>query len=544
MMVMPISRSGEVDELLRDMLERTTTAAVTAASGHPRHRQRPDVSRTAVYLVGAGPGDPGLLTLRGVECLESADVVLYDYLVNPAILEHAPATAELIPLGRRITGRGLSPDAIADRMIAEAKRGKTVVRLKGGDPSVFARGADEEAALRAAGVTFEIVPGITAGLAVAAYCEIPITQQDDASAVALVTGRERDAKTVSRLDYGALASFPGTLILYMGVTRAGEWSKELIAHGKSPDTPVAIVRWCTRAEQHRVRCTLGSAAAVIAEHGIRPPAVIVVGDVVRRAPERAWFDARPLFGVRVLVPGSAETSQTLRALLTRLGADAIIQPAIRTTDPPDWAPMDDALEHLDRHDWLVFTNATGVDYFMRRLFARGQDVRRLAAVQVAAIGAGTADRLARYHVRPEHNPEEYEPAGLARTLVAEGRGQPVLLVRPSQGAEALAQALTDNGATVTQVAAYASHDVEEPDPDVAAALSAAEIGWIAVTSSSAARALDRLYGTALRRARFATIGPLASATLRGLGYEPAAEAQPQTTAGLADAILHAQLADD
>ena len=543
-MVMPVSRSGEVDALLRDMLARTAAEGVVDAAMHPRDAARPDVGRTSVYLVGAGPGDPGLLTVRGVECLECADVVLYDYLVNPAILEHAPATAELIPLGRRITGRGLSPEAIADRMIAEAKLGKTVVRLKGGDPSIFGRGADEEGALRAAGVPFEIVPGITAGLAVAAYCEIPITQQDDASAVALVTGRERDAKTVSRLDWGALASFPGTLVLYMGVTRAAEWSQELIAHGKSPDTPVAIVRWCTRAEQQRVRCTLGSATAVIAEHGIRPPAVIVVGDAVRRAPERAWFDARPLFGVRVLVPGSAETSQTLRALLTRLGADAIIQPAIRTTDPIDWAPIDTAVDHLDRYDWLVFTNATGVDYFLRRLFARGKDVRHLAAVQVAAIGAGTADRLSRYHVRPECNPEEYEPGSLARTMVADGRGGRVLLVHAPQGAESLAQALRATGATVDQVAAYASVDVEDPDPDVAAALEAGEIGWIAVTSSSAARALVRLYGAGLRHARFATIGPLASGTLRELGYAPAAEARPPTTAGLADAILHAHLADD
>lgn len=539
-MVMPAVGFNEVAAPLGRPAEQAADAVVNPVptQGVGSH---PDVGRTTVYLVGAGPGDPGLITLRGVECLESADVVLYDYLVNPAVLEHAPATAELIPLGRRITGRGLSPEAIADRMIAEARLGRTVVRLKGGDPSVFGRGADEEGALRAAGVPFEIVPGITVGLAVAAYCEIPITQQDDASAVALVTGRERDAKTVSRLDWGALASFPGTLVLYMGVTRAAEWSQALIAHGKSPDTPVAIVRWCTRTEQQRVRCTLGSAAAVIAEHGIRPPAVIVVGDVVRRAPDRPWFEARPLFGVRVLVPGSAAASQTLRVLLTRLGADAIIQPAIRTTDPLDWAPVDTALDALDQYDWLVFTNATGVDYFLRRLFARGEDVRRLAAVQLAAIGAGTADRLSRYHVRPECTPEEYEPVSLARTLVADHRGRRVLLVRATQGAESLAQALSAAGATVDQVTAYGSMEVEDPDPDVAAALAGGEIGWIAITSSAAARSLVRLYGEALRRARFATIGPLASATLRELGYEPAVEAQPQTTAGLVDAILHAHL---
>jgi uroporphyrinogen III methyltransferase/synthase len=491
-----------------------------------------------VYLVGAGPGDPGLITLRGVECLARADLVLYDYLVNPAILEHAPATAELIPLGRRISGRGVTPDDITTRMVAEARQGKTIVRLKGGDPSVFGRGADEEQALREAGIPFEIIPGITTGLAVAAYCEIPITQQDDASAVALVTGRERDAKVVSRLDFGALASFPGTLLLYMGVTRAEEWSGALMEHGKSPDTPVAIVRWCTRAEQRQVRCTLGTAARVIAEQNIRPPAVIVIGDVVARAPAVPWFEARPLFGTRVLVPGSPATSELLRARLTHLGADAIIQPAIQVTDPPDWTPIDAALDQVDRYDWLVFSNAAGVDYFLRRLFDRGGDARRLGAVRICAIGAGTADRLTRYHVVADLVPEGFGAASLARSLLpAEGGPPRILLVRSGHGGDALIAALRAGGGTVDPVAAYQSTDVEEPDPDVAAALAAGEIAWIAITSSSVARSLVRLYGDALRPARFATIGPLASATLRELGFEPTVEADPQTTAGLVDAIL-------
>jgi uroporphyrinogen III methyltransferase/synthase len=492
-----------------------------------------------VYLVGAGPGDPGLITLRGVECLARADVVLYDYLVNPAILEHAPTTAELIPLGRRISGRGVAPDDITTRMIHEARAGRTVVRLKGGDPSVFGRGADEETALREAGIPFEIIPGITTGLAVAAYCEIPITQQDDASAVALVTGRERDAKVASHLDFGALASFPGTLLLYMGVTRAEEWSGALIEHGKSPDTPVAIVRWCTRAEQRQVRCTLGTAARVITEQNIRPPAVIVIGDVVARAPAVPWFEARPLFGTRVLVPGSPATSELLRARLTDLGADAIIEPAIRITDPPDWAPIDTALDGLGQYDWLVFSNAMGVDYFLRRLFARGGDARRLGAVRVCAIGAGTADRLTRYHVTADLVPEGFGAASLARELVTAGHRSRILLVRSGRGGDALIAALQAGGATVEPVAAYVSTDVAEPDPDVAAALEAGEIAWIAITSSSVARSLVRLYGHRLHSARFAAIGSLASATLRDLGFEPTVEAAPQTTAGLVDAIRRA-----
>jgi len=246
-----------------------------------------------VYLVGAGPGDPDLITLRAVECLRRADVVLYDYLVNPAVLEHAPASAELVCLGHHSTGRACSPEEIVARMLDEARKGRTVVRLKGGDPSIFGRGADEAEALRGAGIPFEIVPGITAALAAAAFCEIPITHHQDASAVALVAGQERHCKAVSCLDYGALASFPGTLVFYMGVTRAAEWSAALLAHGKPPETPVAIVRRCTWSEQQMIRCTLGTVAKTIQEHELRPPAVFVVGKVVDRAPERSWFAEHP-----------------------------------------------------------------------------------------------------------------------------------------------------------------------------------------------------------------------------------------------------------
>jgi uroporphyrinogen III methyltransferase/synthase len=515
---------------------RPTLLASEGVPGTTETRPR----RGVVYLVGAGPGDPGLITRRGIECLQEADIVLYDYLVNPALLEHARPTAELVPLGRRTTGRGLTPEQISRRMIEAAGRGRTVVRLKAGDPSVFARGADEEGALRQAGIPFEIVPGITAGLAVAAYCEIPITHHDEASAVALVTGRERDEKAVRALDYGALASFPGTLVFYMGVTRAEEWSAALIAGGKPPETPVAIVRWCTRAEQQRVRCTLGTVAAVIAKRRLRPPAVIVVGEVVGQAPERAWFDARPLFGVRVLVPGTPAASQALRDRLTQLGADAVIQPAIRIAPPADWASLDTALLRLDQYDWLVFSSAHAVDGLLGRLLQQGGDVRRLGRLKVAAIGEGAADRLACYHVRADLVPGEFVAESLARAIAGRSAGTRVLLVRSSRGSDALAGALAHRGAVVDRVAAYRSSDVITPDPDVAAALAAGEIRWIAITSSAAARSLARLYGDALRRARLATIGSQTSATLRALGHRPAVEASPRTTAGLVDAILRAE----
>jgi uroporphyrinogen III methyltransferase/synthase len=492
-----------------------------------------------VYLVGAGPGDPGLITLRGVECLRNADVVLYDYLVNPAVLAHAPASAELIALGVPGTGRTLSPEEITARMVGEAGRGRTVVRLKGGDPSVFGRAADETDALRAAGIPFEIVPGITTGLAVAAYCEIPITHQDEASAIALIAGRERDAKTESQLDHAALAKFPGTLVFYMGVGRAAEWSQALIEHGKPATTPVAMVRWCTRAQQETTRCTLDTVAEVIERKGLRPPVVFVVGDVVDRAPEVSWFAARPLFGTRVLVPGSPSVSEKLREGLAALGADVITQPAIHITDPPDWGPVDAALDLLDQYHWLVFSSANGVDYLLGRLLDRGGDLRGLGRVKLAAMGSGTAERLARYHLRADLVPEEFVAESLAQALIGEARDRRFLLARASRGRELLADALRQAGAEVDQVVVYGSADVAEPDAEVATALSAGEIDWITVTSSATMRSLVRLYGDALKKARLASIGPIASATLRELGYEPAAEASPQTTTALVEAILRA-----
>jgi len=502
----------------------------------------PSGTPATVYLVGAGPGDPGLITLRAVECLGRADVVLYDYLVNPAALKHAPAAADLVCLGHHSTGRALPPDEIIARMLDEARRGRTVVRLKGGDPSVFGRGADEIEALRGAGVPFEIVPGITAGLAVAAFCEIPITHHDDASAVALIAGQERHSKTESRLDYGVLAEFPGTLIFYMGVRKVAQWSRALIEHGKPPETPVAIVRRCTWAQQETVRCTLGTAAEVVGEKSLRPPAVFVVGKVADRAPRRSWFTARRLFGVRVVVAGSPDTSGKLHSQLAALGADVIIQPAIQITDPPDWAPVDAALDRLDRYDWVVFSSSNGVDYLFRRLFDLGGDLRRLGGVKLAAVGPGTAERLTRYHLQADLVPEQFRAESLAQALVGEAKGRRFLLARTTRGRQVLADELEGAGAHVDQVVVYGSVDVEDPDPEVATALSSGEIGWVAVTSSATARSLVRLYGDALRRARLVSISPLTSAALRDLGYEPAAEASRHTVAGLVDAILRVEQA--
>ena len=300
-----------------------------------------------VYLAGAGPGDPGLLAVRAAECLREADLVLYDYLVNPVVLEYAGAEAERVCLGHHGTGRHVSQDEINARMIAAARQGKTVVRLKAGDPCVFGCLAEEVGALRAAGIPLEIIPGVTAGLAVAGYAEIPVTHGQVGVGRGAGHRPSTPGKAGPPLDYAALAAFPGTLIFYMGVTSAAEWSGALMAGGRSPDTPVAIVRRCTWADQETVRCTLATVAEVLASRQVRPPAIFVVGDVVGLAPETSWFAERPLFGVCVLVTRPSEQVHELRDRLAALGAEVLAQPGIEIGPPPDWAPVDAALGRLD-----------------------------------------------------------------------------------------------------------------------------------------------------------------------------------------------------
>ncbi len=491
----------------------------------------------SVHLVGAGPGDPGLITVRAVQCLQEADLVLYDYLANPTLVEYAPEGAELIRLGRHDQGRALTPDEITDVMVKAALEGRNVVRLKGGDASIFARGGDEADACRAAGITFEIVPGITSGLATAAYAEIPLTHFEDASAVALVTGHERDDKEESHLDYKALAAFPGTLVFYMGVKWAGKWSGALMEHGKPPDTPVAVVQWCSRARQQTCKCTLETVAQVIGEKGLKPPALFVVGKVVDHAPALSWFQERPLFGTSVLVAGSRRTSSKLRQRLTVLGAEVLTQAAIRVGPPPDWSFADAALDRLGEYDWLVFTSGNGVDGLLGRIFEGGDDVRSLGRVRIAALGKGTAERLGHYNIKADLIPDRVDATRLAETLTRDAPGGAFLLARASGDRPVLAEELEELGAGVDQIPVYRTVEVEEPNEDVADALRAGEVTWITVTSSPTARSLVSLYGDLLKSSRLVSISPLTSATLKEMGYEAALEASPHTVDGMMEALL-------
>ncbi len=489
-----------------------------------------------VFFVGAGPGDPGLVTLRAVECLAQADLVVYDYLVNPRILDHVPATAEKWGLGHHGAARSLSQAEINEQVLAATRQGKTVVRLKGGDPAVFAKSAEETEVLRQAGIEFEIVPGVTSGLAAASYAGVPITHHHGSSAVALVTGQERHDKAAEALDYAALAGFPGTLVFYMGVTTAPQWTEALIRGGKSPATPAMIVRRSTWPDQLAVPCTLGNLAQVVADRKIRPPAIIIVGDVVARAPERSWFAARPLAGRRVLVTRSADQAGSLRDELAELGADVWTQPAIEISPPADWRPVDEAIARLPEYDWLVFSSVNGVRALLDRLCRHG-DLRRLGSVKLAAIGSGTADELARYHLQADFVPQEFRAEALAAGLAADAAGRRFLLARASRGREVLAEQLTAAGGTVEQIVVYRSTDVRVAEQGVAEALAEGKIDWVIVTSSAIARALGTLFAEHLGKAKLASISPITSGVLRELGFEPAAEATQYTMGGVIEAIL-------
>ena len=492
-----------------------------------------------VYLVGAGPGDPDLITLRGLRCLREADIVLFDYLANEHILDHAADSATLTCLGRHGRGRLMSQQEVNGAMIAAAQAGQTVVRLKGGDPTIFARAREEIEALEAHRIPYEIVPGVTAAVAAASCAGIPMTDREFASCVALVTGQENRDKGESALDYASLAQFPGTLVFYMGVTTAPVWSQALIENGMSPSTPIAVIRRGSLPDQQIVKGRLEDAAKIMTPSRIRPPAIVIVGPVAQRAQSTNWFTARPLFGQTILVTRPAHQTKEMVDELRRLGARVLSQPAIEIGPPDDWKDVDACLARLGDFDWVVFSSGNGVEYFLQRLEATGRDMRALGNVRLAAIGPATAAALQRYHLRADVQPAEYRAEALAAELVRQPPGSRFLLVRASRGREVLAQQLTQQGHQVTSVVVYVSRDAMQPAKEIAAELKAGKIDWITVTSSAIARSLVRLCRDDLKQARLAAISPLTASTLADEGFPPQAIARQYTTAGIIDAILAA-----
>ena len=489
-----------------------------------------------VSLIGAGPGDPGLLTLRGAELLGRCDVVLYDGLSNQEMLRHAPA-AEHICVGKHGQIRIWRQAEIIAEMLHHAAAGRRVVRLKGGDPAVFARTAEEVEALRQANVPFEIVPGITAALAAGSYAGIPITHRGLASAVALVTGHEEPSKQQSSLDWDALAKFPGTLVVYMGVTTAEAWTSALIQAGKPTDTPTAIIRRCSHADQQVVHCPLGEVADRLTPASkIRPPVIVIIGPVTGLASTMRWFDRRPLHGQRVLVTRPAEQADALAVPLREAGAITLEQAAIEIAAPDSWDEVDRAISQLDDFDVLVFCSRNGVKYFVERLLELGLDTRSLAAVKLAVVGSQTARALEAYHLKADLVPDDFHAAALADKICEGSDLHRCLLVRASRGKDDLQVKLRTAGKEVQQVVAYAHRDVATADEQILEAMQHGQLDWVTVTSSASARNLHRLFGDVLKQCRLASLSPITSEALKELGLEITVEADPATMPALVQAI--------
>lgn len=526
--------------------------------------------RVTCYLVGAGPGDPSLITARGLDLIRRADAIVYDYLASDRLLDQAPAGADLVYVGKKGFGRHVSQDQINDLLVTKARElearaeaaggvgkpdgeGPVLVRLKGGDPYVFGRGGEETLALRAAGIPFEVVPGVTAGIAVPAYAGIPVTHRKLSSSVTLVTGHEDPTRTASSLDWPALAALVArgdTVCFYMGVHTLPQIARRLQEEGAPAQTPAALVRWGTTSDQETLVSTLAGLAQDAARARFAAPAIIVVGRTVDLRQELSWYEDLPLFGRTVVVTRSRTQAEGLVGRLRELGANVREVPAIAFEDPEDYGALDAGLGRLDAYDWIVFTSANGVKRFfdrLRKVF--GRDARSLAGSLVAAIGPGTARALEAQGIMADLVPKDFRAEGMFEAMrdycaSHEGmtlRGARVLIPRAQVARDALPQLLSDAGAQVDVAAAYRT---VVPGGGIAdelrRALAAGRVDAVTFTSSSTVRNFCALLGadaaSLMDGVAACSIGPITSQTLRDQGIEPAVEADRYTVEGLVAAI--------
>lgn len=513
-----------------------------AISPRGESRQRPG----RVVLVGAGPGAPDLITRRGAAWLSQADLIVYDYLANAALLSHARHDAETICLGKHGTGRLWNQEQINETLVREALRGRLVVRLKGGDPSIFGCAAQEIEALQRAGIDFEVVPGVTAAIGAAAIAGIPLTHRDHASAVAFVTGSEDRDKQQSSLDFHALAHFPGTLVFYMGTTTVETWSRGLLEFGKPPETPVAIVRHATLPDQSVITTYLGDVVnQVRTTPKLRPPVVFIVGETAHISHHYAWTATRPLSGRLCLVPRPAGTSETLLQSITDLGGVAIACPVTVVMPPQDEPACVAAFRRGCCHDWVLFTSINGAQASFRLLESAGRDSRWFANASLAAIGPATQQALRAYGLMADLVPERHDSEGLVAAL--KRRAAPsssLLLLRGERTRGQLVPQLRDAGFHVDELIVYRTVDIDAPDPQILDRMKAGKLDWVFVTSVAIGQALYTAYGSALHQCRLVSISPRVTQELKNLGYQVAAEAHTATTDSMLDAVLQWEMGAD
>jgi uroporphyrinogen III methyltransferase/synthase len=494
-----------------------------------------------VSLVGAGPGDPGLLTLAGRDRLQQADVVVYDRLIATSLLDHAPSTAERVFAGKSASNKALSQDEINALLVQRGSAGSRVVRLKGGDPFVFGRGGEEALALAAAGIPFEVVPGVTAAVAAPAYAGVPVTQRGLASSFAVVTGHEDEGKTELSVDWRALATSVDTIVVLMGGSALSTVASSLIDGGRKPETPAVSIEWGTTTQQKSVSAPLAAIAASVATAGLGSPLLTVIGHVAGLREHLSWFERRPLFGKRVLVTRSRGQASALGELLQAEGAVPIELPALELRPVAGDERLGQMVQQLQdrRYDWCLFTSINAVDFVFAYLDRTHLDARAFAGCRLAALGSATASALGGRGLRAEITAGEFTSAGLLESLPLDMGGARVLLPRAEGGSQELTPGLKARGASVDEVVLYESAPPSQPDQDALQLLRDGRIEIATFASSSSLRNLATLLGddmVALRRCVIACIGPVTAATARELDLEVSVEPSTHTIPALVEAL--------
>ena len=493
-----------------------------------------------VYLIGAGPGDPGLLGLKAKHCLEIADAVVYDRLADPRILAFAREDAEMTYVGKASSNHAMRQPDINKLLVKLASEGKIVARLKGGDPFVFGRGGEEAIELKEAGLPFEFVPGVTSAIAVAEYAGIPVTHRHVATSFAVVTGHEDPTKGESGINWSGLATSVDTLVFLMGVENIEKISSQLIANGRKADCPAAVIRWGTHPEQRTLITTLGEAAEDVRKNNLKPPAIFLVGEVVKLREQLQWFDNKPLFGKTFIVTRARAQASDLTAKLEAEGAKVVEVPAIKIVPPKDFAPIDEAVKNISSYKWLIFTSANGVEYFFNRMEAAGKDSRALANVKIAAIGSATAAALKGYGLKADLVPSVYKAEELAEALASDVKpGDKILLARAKIAREVLPEKLRALGCEVNVVTAYETVTDCENKAELVELLANGEASVVTFTSSSTVTNLLEALGDDkefLHKAALACIGPITESSLNKAGFTSSINAKEYTIDGLMQGI--------
>jgi len=508
-------------------------------------------SAPMVYLVGAGPGDPGLITVRGKQLLERAEVIIYDYLASKKLLKYVPKDAEFIYAGKRGGVKHThTQDEINQMLIDRALSGRLVVRLKGGDPFIFGRGGEEIEEIVKAGIPFEVVPGVTSATAAATYAGIPITHREYTSTVAFVTGHEDPTKKDSNIAWDKLATGVGTIVVYMGIKNLESIARKVIKYGRDPQTPVAVVRWASTSEQRTVVGNLENIAEVVRKNDIKPPSLVIIGEVVNLRDTINWYEKRPLFSKKVVVTRTRDQASELVSKLENYGAECIEYPTISLEPVDSYEILDRALEEIDTYRWILFTSINAVDYFFNRLFELGKDVRDLKGPKVAAVGRVTAEALASRGIKADLLPDEFTGDGLAETLINEGvTGLKILIPRALKAREILPGRLSDAGAEVTVAPVYQnvlpkSSAGEKLKDDFRQALEEKSIDMVTFTSSSTVKNFVTLLDInpdelqeLMSGVVVATIGPITAKTAESYGLKPVVQPAEYTIPGLVESIV-------